>query len=262
MGFIYKITNIVNNKSYIGLTTKSLEKRMQNHLYAISKDKGCPILGAAIKKYGIENFKMSLIIICFDSDLGYYEKEYIKKYNTQAPHGYNILEGGIGGGFQGKLHSPETKQKISNSFKLFVKNNPSYIQRLSERTTLQMQNTDVREYMNKSEKWKATLKEGRVGGRAHKDGKLSDETKSKISHSLKLYHTNKEAKQIKINRTIHGHYIQQYDLSNNMVMQYNSISDAAKKNNIPRSTLIKSVKSGEGTVGGFRWKKVSKEQAI
>jgi group I intron endonuclease len=256
MGFIYKITNIVNNKSYIGLTSQSLEKRMQNHLYAISKDKGCPILGAAIKKYGIENFKMTLIIICFDSDLGYYEKEYIKKYNTQAPHGYNILEGGIGGGFQGKLHSPETKQKISNSFKTFVKNNPSYIQRLSERTKLQMQNTDVREYMNKSEKWKAALKEGRVGARAHKDGKVSDATRTKIKNSLNLYYENNI---INTNTEKLGHKLQQYDSSGNIIRQYDSISEASKINNIPRSTLIKAVTSGEGTTHGYLWKKVPKQ---
>jgi hypothetical protein len=40
-----------------------------------------------LNKYGLESFKFEVVIICFDEDRFNYEKEYIKKYNSQAPNG-------------------------------------------------------------------------------------------------------------------------------------------------------------------------------
>ena len=84
-------------KCYIGETKKSNpELRWNEHIKSINKNKGCPALKDAIKKYGLNRFKFEVIIICFDEDRYKYEKEYIKKYNSQIPNGYNILPGGIG----------------------------------------------------------------------------------------------------------------------------------------------------------------------
>ena len=93
MGYIYKITNTINNKCYIG------QSRMENidsrwNIHKNPKKKGCPLLKNSINKYGLENFKFEVIIICFDQDLNKFEIEYIKKYNSQTPNGYNILPGG------------------------------------------------------------------------------------------------------------------------------------------------------------------------
>ncbi len=67
MGFIYKITNIVSNKCYIGETKEDTpEKRWQRHIQSIKRNEGCPALKDAIKKYGIEKFKFEVLIICFD----------------------------------------------------------------------------------------------------------------------------------------------------------------------------------------------------
>ena len=53
MGFIYKITNTINNKIYIGKTTRTVEKRYKDHLYS-SKKSNC-YLHIAMRKYGVEN---------------------------------------------------------------------------------------------------------------------------------------------------------------------------------------------------------------
>jgi hypothetical protein len=49
---VYKITNLANGKIYIGKTTKSLGRRWAVHKYMAKIGKGCPILSAAIRKYG------------------------------------------------------------------------------------------------------------------------------------------------------------------------------------------------------------------
>lgn len=85
---IYLIENKLNNKKYIGKTTRSLNTRWNNH----KKSKSCPILASAIKEYGIDNFSIKQIYKAKDKkELALKEKELIEKYNTLHPNGYNIL---------------------------------------------------------------------------------------------------------------------------------------------------------------------------
>lgn len=56
-GIIYKITNLVNNKVYIGQTERTLKERWGQHKYS----KGCKYLHNAILKYGAESFKIEEI---------------------------------------------------------------------------------------------------------------------------------------------------------------------------------------------------------
>lgn len=56
-GYIYKITNTVNGKSYIGQTLQTIQQRWYAHKYAAKKKKqGCNKLINAINKYGEESF--------------------------------------------------------------------------------------------------------------------------------------------------------------------------------------------------------------
>lgn len=112
MGYIYKITNILTKKCYIGQTINDLENRWRDHKKSSSN---CIYLKRAFNKYGLENFKFELIIICFDEDLNKYEIEYIDKFNSIVPNGYNLKGGGKNGG----KHHQETKDKIRNSLKTF-----------------------------------------------------------------------------------------------------------------------------------------------
>lgn len=91
---IYKITNLVNNKVYIGLTTTSLQKRWNVHK-CISKQKNSHLYNA-IRKYGIHNFSIEQIDSTSDfKKLGELERYYIALYDSQNPEkGYNITAGG------------------------------------------------------------------------------------------------------------------------------------------------------------------------
>lgn len=107
MGLIYKITNKLNGKSYIGKTVQEFERRCRPQAY-----KSCVALSAAFTKYGWENFDKSIIEDNVDENqLASREEYWIKFYKTMVPNGYNIIEL-----YEGlNRYTDETKQKISNS---------------------------------------------------------------------------------------------------------------------------------------------------
>ena len=108
---VYKITNKVNNKVYIGITSKGISARWKEHIY--SAEHGCPFkLHNAIRKYGKENFSIELIDFCNSwEELTEKEQYYISEYKSlQDEYGYNMTEGGDG--TFGRCHTEETKEKI------------------------------------------------------------------------------------------------------------------------------------------------------
>lgn len=103
---IYKITNKITGKCYIGQTTKSLEFRWAGHLTASS---GCSALHNAIRKYGKENFSVEEIATYSNlEDLNNAEEYFIDWHNTLAPNGYNLNTGG-----NNKLASKELRKRMS-----------------------------------------------------------------------------------------------------------------------------------------------------
>lgn len=102
------IRNTVNGKLYIG-QTDDYEKRWKGHLKKSSK---CRYLKHAFNKYGIDKFEFKVLIICFDEDMNRYEVDYMHKYNTIVPNGYNLREGGNSG-----RHHEETKKKIRDALR-------------------------------------------------------------------------------------------------------------------------------------------------
>lgn len=105
VGKIYKYTNKINGKSYIGQTVRPMSIRNQRHL-TDAKNNDNLIFHRAIKKYGIENFKLTIIEDSIDVDiLDNREKYWIKYYNTYYlnNNGYNMTEGGSWGNAPRKL---------------------------------------------------------------------------------------------------------------------------------------------------------------
>ena len=90
-GIIYKITNTVNNKSYIGQTRQSIQFRWNQH---ISK-KDNTYFHNAIQKYGKDNFIIETLEECDVEVLNEREIYYIAKYDT-FKNGYNLTIGGDG----------------------------------------------------------------------------------------------------------------------------------------------------------------------
>ena len=94
MGYIYKITNKVNNKIYVGQTVKTVEKRFQQHKNNSNKSYFSQIvLYKAFNKYGIDNFICEEIEEIPNELLDEREKYWINYYDIYF-NGYNSTLGG------------------------------------------------------------------------------------------------------------------------------------------------------------------------
>lgn len=96
MAYIYKITNLINNKIYIGKTIFDINKRFKEHIRD-SKRARCEKrpLYSAMNKYGAENFQISLVEQCDNSLAEEREAYWIKKFDSYH-NGYNATLGGDG----------------------------------------------------------------------------------------------------------------------------------------------------------------------
>ena len=94
MGYIYKITNTLNDKVYIGQTIKTVQKRFTQHKNNSNKEYFSQIvLYKAFNKYGIENFICEEIEEVPNDKLDEREKYWIEYYDSYF-NGYNSTLGG------------------------------------------------------------------------------------------------------------------------------------------------------------------------
>jgi group I intron endonuclease len=109
---VYKIQNTVNNKIYIGITTQGYKARYRSHLSEASRGSDFKLY-RAIRKYGEDKFKLSLLETVETLDvMKVRESFWIEALkSTDDNFGYNMTKGGDG--TFGRLHSDETKGKIS-----------------------------------------------------------------------------------------------------------------------------------------------------
>lgn len=111
--YIYKITNKINGKSYIGQTTNYQRRFREHRNKGYGEEPNKPLYNA-FDKYGIDNFDFEVIE---DLTENYNEREkyWIQYYNTLLPNGYNIEPGGeepplnIG---ENSPYAEHTKQQI------------------------------------------------------------------------------------------------------------------------------------------------------
>jgi group I intron endonuclease len=100
-GVVYKITNLINGKVYVGQTIQTPIIRYRRHCQPSCKT----AIGNAIKLYGKENFKFEVLASAFDyTSLNDLEKMLIIANNSLAPNGYNIDFGYV--------TSPKSKESI------------------------------------------------------------------------------------------------------------------------------------------------------
>lgn len=93
----------MNGKVYVGITNDAA-KRCRKHFTG----RGSQLVAAATKKYGKDNLVFKVLICASKDYCCQLEQDYIRRFNTQSPHGYNLDSGGSSG-----LHSAETRAKMS-----------------------------------------------------------------------------------------------------------------------------------------------------
>ena len=87
--WIYKITNIQNNKVYIGQTIRPTEQRFKRHIADAMNGNLDTHLARAIRKYGPDNFKLSLVCSCKSHEELCEQEQYWIRYYNSVQEGYN-----------------------------------------------------------------------------------------------------------------------------------------------------------------------------
>lgn len=108
---IYKITNQINGKYYIGQSV-NIKRRWQEHCKFNSREQDA-VIHQAFKKYGIENFSFEILEECSIEELNNKEQYYIKYYNTY-PDQYNMTPGGQFNAEESHPSHKLTKQDVIN----------------------------------------------------------------------------------------------------------------------------------------------------
>jgi hypothetical protein len=122
---IYKITNIITDKIYIGQAVSHIlnhgkyrrygaKKRFDTHVSEAmknNKDKECRYLNNSIRKHGVDKFIVEIIDVCSMVNNDETEANYIEKYNSVFPFGYNLKIGGTV--FK---HSDESRRILAESY--------------------------------------------------------------------------------------------------------------------------------------------------
>lgn len=92
--YVYKITNLINNKQYIGITN-NYKKRWSNEKSNPKDSKRQQVITRAIAKYGKENFNFEILFSHLTiEEACEKEQKLINEYNTLVPNGYNVDPGG------------------------------------------------------------------------------------------------------------------------------------------------------------------------
>lgn len=205
-GYIYKTTNNINNKIYIG--------QHKGEEFDFNYKGSGFLLNKAIKKYGKENFSCEVLLYCPDKkSLDTHEIYYITKYKSNDPKiGYNIANGGQGGDL-----GEAVRKKISASLKGRPKSE-------EHRKKLSLINTG--KHLSEAVRLKLSEKrKGRI---------VSSTTRSKISQSKKgKKHTGlTNAGKIAITNGIVTKYVDKTVLNNLEAGWYKGNCNARKKHNM------------------------------
>ena len=173
----YLITNKINNKGYVGITTRSLSKRWYEHRFVANS---CgQLLGKAIKKYGEQAFEIMPIASAKTlENLKEVEKDLIIQFQTKVPFGYNLTDGGDG--VFGFKQSEEQRLKSAN-LRLGTKHTKETKAKMREAHSGEKNHFYGKTHTEETKRKNA---EAHIGKQAMLGKKHNEETKEKIRQSL------------------------------------------------------------------------------
>lgn len=231
---IYKTTNLINEKIYIGKDSRN----KKNYLG------GGVCLAKAIKKYGRKNFKKETICECkTQEELNEKEIYYINLYkSTDSTIGYNLSTGGGSSAIGVKL-SEETRRKMSMK-RRGKKLSEEHRKKIALSNTGRKQTEyakQIASLVHKGKKLSPEHKSKFVQSRKH-----TEETKAKISkaHTGKKLspETREKLRQVNLGKIIHENQksytpIIEYDINMNFVKEWKGLQVAANELGIARELI-------------------------
>lgn len=271
MSIIYKITNDINNKIYIGKTCNSLNYRWQQHFDAYTKYDWH--IYRAMRKYGFTHFNIEIIEECSDDILNDREKYWIEYYDSYN-NGYNSTLGGDGRPQIDRNFVREewlmgnSPKQIANTLGVWPS---SIIDILKELNLYDKKEITKRKQIDASN----SQTEKRIY-QYNENGELLNIYNSAYEASIKLnvpckgirsaldqhkggygYFWIREGDPVPVPRKIKKfskRKIFQYDLNNNYLKTYETAVQAAKELNIDPSGILKACHGKQKTAGGYIWK--------
>lgn len=225
---VYKHTNKINGKVYIGQTCQDPEQRWGNG----EKYRSCVLFYRAIKKYGWDNFNHEIIAKNLTkTEADFLEQDTIKKYKTtDANYGYNLKEGGSHG-----KYTESSKLKMSrNHSDVSKEKNPMYGKHHTKETI---------------EKIKIAKQ---IYNSNNKRPPMSQETKNKISKANKGKRRTIEQKQ-KIRSSLKTKPVICIETG----ICYKGACEIEEKLGLNHSSIIRCCKGKQKTCGGYHWKYMS-----
>lgn len=221
---IYKITNILNGKIYIGCS-KNIENRWKQHLrcnegHAIHK---------AIETYGSENFSFEIIEECLPEELTIKEIYWIKYYNSYL-QGYNMTTGGDG--------VCEVNKKSVHQYDL----DGHYLQTFNSIT--EAEESLGLKYTGSNINSAYKNKDGRATALGFQ-WRYANDFPSNVDIPAIEKQVSKERKKI-----------QQYDKQGNFIQEFENITDASNKTGIGRTSISNCLNNYSKSAGGYCWKKI------
>jgi len=156
MNEIYRITNLITNRSYIGITSQGYIKRFNVHVSEAKRHKYDTYLHRSIRLHGSENFSIEVLETHEDRQEALLaEVRLIKELGTLQPKGYNQHEGGKGGFLN---PSKELREKLRNAKLGKPSHNKGKIMSEEQKKKL----SDIHKGKSKSESHKKSMRDSRL----------------------------------------------------------------------------------------------------
>lgn len=196
MHYIYKITNLINNKVYIG-QTKDFNQRWRQHKLETKKAIPSMIVNKAMKKYGVDNFIFEVIVSCLDQDAANDCEELIiiqEQSHITLDKGYNVSNGGSTApkteAWRQKMKDhwadPEYRKKMKlampEPWNKGIETGPQSLELIAKRSLAMMGHVSGMKDKFQTEETKQKISQALIG---IKRGPMSQEYREKISISRK-----------------------------------------------------------------------------
>ena len=194
-GIIYRATNPINGKCYIGQSMKGLRARKGEHIRCVKRgDYPTIYFYNSLKKYGWEKFQWDILCSCYSKEvLDIMETFYIIVYKSHmSENGYNMSWGGEG--WYGCHHTQETKDKLS-LLRKGKKITPEHIENIRLGQIGKKHSEETKKIMSDNQ----TREKNSFYGKKH-----SEENRQKLSEKgLKYIPSEETRKKISVSKTSH-----------------------------------------------------------
>jgi group I intron endonuclease len=234
--FIYRVSNTVNKKVYIG-KAKDCQQRWAEHKRNAKQSKQHPLYNA-IRKYGVENFIFEILFETVEELVDEQEKNLINIF-SRYPQGYNLAEGGTGGNTR-KYWSLERWDEHRKKYK-----QKNYREKKQSNLEIFKQVPGLFEKLERGEVTKTEAIQLRREAGVFTESELRGKQKMKELHNTPEAKARKSKNAAGKSNSRWLGYLQVFNVNNILIGEYETAKEASKALNISAQTIREKARSGE-----------------